>query len=51
MGFLYLEYNAMLTAAILEGLLYRDYSIFSLPSIIYNGTFNYLVAVPTLALI
>ena len=40
----------MLTAAVLEGLFYGDFSVFSLPVIIYNGTFNYLVAVPCLAL-
>ena len=46
--FLYLETNSMLTAKILEGLLYFETSPFDLPYMIYDDTFNYLVAVPTL---
>ena len=39
----------MLIAAIIEGFCYDDFSVFNLPYIVYNGTFNYLVAVPILA--
>ena len=47
-AFLYLEYGSMLTPAIMEGLFYRDFGLFSLPSLVYNGTFNYILAVPIL---
>ena len=48
---LYLETNSMLTARILEGLIYREddmVSMFNLPFLVYDDTFNYIVAVPTL---
>ena len=45
---MYLETNSMLTAKILEGLLYFETSLLDLPYTIYDDTFNYLVAVPTL---
>ena len=46
--FMYLETNSMLTAKILEGLLYFEASVFDFPYLIYDDTFNYIVAVPTL---
>ena len=33
----------------MEGLFYGDYGLFNLPSLIYNGTFNYIIAVPLLS--
>lgn len=38
----------MLTAKIVEGLLYREVSISSIPYMIFDDTFNYIVAVPAL---
>ena len=49
--FLYLETNSMLTAKILEGLLYFETSPLSLPYLIFDDTFNYIVAVPTLIIL
>ena len=40
----------MLTAKLLEGLLYGEISILSIPYMIYDDTFNYIVAVPSLML-
>ena len=48
---MYAEYNAMLTAAVLEGLFYGDTSVFSVPYMIYSGVYNYVVAVPLLVLV
>ena len=50
--FLYLETNSMLTAKILEGLLYFEFNSPSdLPYLIYDDTFNYIVAVPTMIIL
>ena len=49
-AFLYCETNSMLTAKILEGLLYREVSVLELPYMIYDDTWNYIVAVPALLL-
>ena len=49
--FMYLETNSMLTAKILEGLLYKTTRKRDLPYMIYDDTFNYLVAVPTLIML
>jgi hypothetical protein len=44
--FLYLESNSMLTAAMCEGLLYKELNLFNLPYTVYDGAFNYIVAIP-----
>ena len=49
--FLYLETNSMLTAKILEGLLYFETAPLDLPYLIYDDTFNYIVAIPTLIIL
>ena len=48
--FLYLDTNSMLTAKLLEGLLYGEIGILNIPYMIYDDTFNYVVAVPSLLL-
>ena len=40
----------MLTAKILEGLLYGEIGLLNIPYMIYDDTFNYIVAVPSLLL-
>jgi len=47
---LYLETNNMLTAAILEGVLYGELSLWNLPHTIYNSTENYVFAMPVILL-
>ena len=44
--YLYLESNSMLTAAMFEGLVYGEMSVRDLPYTIYDGTFNYICAIP-----
>lgn len=40
----------MLTAKIIEGLLYQEVSVLDLPYMIYDDTWNYIIAVPALLL-
>ena len=40
----------MLTAKMLEGLFYGEIGILNLPYMIYDDTFNYIIAVPSLML-
>lgn len=44
--FVYLESNSMLTAAMFEGLVYGEMTVWDLPYTIYDGAFNYIVAIP-----
>lgn len=44
--FLYLESNSMLTAAMTEGLLHWEIGVMDLPYMVYDGAYNYIIAIP-----